>query len=159
MVSSSININLVEIELVNSVDELKTILNKEELYKEITNEKVQTADNIIPDFKTTTYFKGIIDGEVAGIMAFQEIMPHTYLGHMGFYNKYRGFGAYACGKQMLAHLNRIISPSTIMGITPQNKQNAVNYALKLGFHVAGILRDSVDYQGKLINQIITQINI
>lgn len=153
------NLQNIYISPITTKENLINLLAKEELYKEMVWNKDELLEQIDFEMEKSLFFEAIIDGEVAGFFCFQNIQPNAFIGHMGFYKKFRGFQAYACGMRMLEFLENCLEHCTLYAYCPQSRPKAARYAIKLGFEFIGVLPNSICIDGTFEHQGLYQLNL
>jgi RimJ/RimL family protein N-acetyltransferase len=128
---------------------------------------VLTAENLISDMGGTLpseipnpddfiYLVPHVDKQPMGLIIFVPFNSGTYLGHWGFYKKYRGNGTLEASQASLDYMKEHEGTINILGFTPTCFYGAVKLAQKLGFQIVGKLKKTYLFKNKKYDQIITQ---
>lgn len=114
---------MIKLRKINNLDDIKTLLTKDALYKEILGKDTIEDIDISPE---TISFMTVSDkGELVGIIA-MHIMPNKQVAfHCGLYKEFRGKESTRYCNQSLKILKRIVYPLHIIALIPEHNKQCV----------------------------------
>lgn len=102
-------------------------------------------------------FALLSDDNTAGIITFELLNSVMWSPHIIIYKQYRGPGSEEWGKLALIYMVQHLGAKKFLAFTPYIP--AKKYAERLGFEQIGVLKQSIEKNGTLMDQYMLELGV
>lgn len=139
-------VHIVDIQLI------KDVLSRDNVYKTVTYDNSPKLADYVPQ---GLWFL-LLEGEmIAGIANLEPMNNVMWTCHVIIFKEHRGHDSDVWGKQVVKWMRHNVGARKFLGLTPYKA--AKKYAKSIGFECIGILKGSIQKNGKLMDQYMLEL--
>ncbi len=139
-----------------SVQVIKAILSIDNMYESVSYDGSPSLAEYEPDVKNSVWFILTYDGNTAGLIIVENLNNVLWMPHIYILEKYRGSGSEEWGKQAAQYMRDKYDAKKFLVLTPYKA--AKRYAERSGFEYVATLTNSIQKNGKLLDQYMLESN-